>query len=158
MATCFASTSRSRYLELMYLFSVYCVAESTILYVLAESHLGLAKVSPDAYVTTGGHLILSTKPEAGKFLKLKPLERVLQVCKLTVSCCCEAQIPSTFTLLKESLSGYWAKQKIARRSGLDDDLVLLQVFYCDFFLFFSCFRLGLAWSSISKNLFPILGT
>ncbi|KAL2621606.1 hypothetical protein R1flu_001811 [Riccia fluitans] len=53
--------------------------ESTLLYVLADSHLGLAKVSADAYAADGGHLMLSTKPEAGKFLKLFPLERVLQV-------------------------------------------------------------------------------
>ncbi|KAL3680721.1 hypothetical protein R1sor_023677 [Riccia sorocarpa] len=53
--------------------------EATLLYVLADSHLGMAKVSADAYAADGGHLMLSTKPEAGKFLKLLPLERVLQV-------------------------------------------------------------------------------
>ncbi|OAE26773.1 hypothetical protein AXG93_1129s1220 [Marchantia polymorpha subsp. ruderalis] len=53
--------------------------EATLLYVLADSHLGLAKVSADAYAADGGHLMLSTKPEAGKFLKLMPLERVLQI-------------------------------------------------------------------------------
>jgi hypothetical protein len=60
--------------------------ESTVLYVLADSHLGIAKVSGDAYVTTGGHLFLSTKPEAGKFLKLRPLERVLQVITMYLLC------------------------------------------------------------------------
>lgn len=81
----------------MDVFFAYFMAESTILYVLADSHLGIAKVSSEAYLTTGGHLMLPTRPEAGKFLKLKPLERVLQVSKTSaIFLYCEAADSSSF--------------------------------------------------------------
>ena len=53
-------------------------AEATLLYVCPESHIGLGKVYPDAYTTTG-ELLVSTSPELGKLIQLQPFEVVLEV-------------------------------------------------------------------------------
>lgn len=53
-------------------------AEATLLYACPESHIGLGKVYPGAYTTTG-ELLVSTSPELGKLIQLQPFEVVLEV-------------------------------------------------------------------------------
>lgn len=53
-------------------------AEATLLYVCPESHIGLGKVYPGAYTTTG-ELLVSTNPELGRLIQLQPFEVVLEV-------------------------------------------------------------------------------
>lgn len=53
-------------------------AESTLLYACPDSHIGLGKVYPGAYTTTG-ELLVSTSPELGKLIQLRPFEVVLEV-------------------------------------------------------------------------------
>lgn len=53
-------------------------AEATLLYVCPESHIGLGKVYPGAYTTTG-ELLVSTSPELGRLIQLQPVEVVLEV-------------------------------------------------------------------------------
>ena len=43
-----------------------------------ESHIGLGKVYPGAYTTTG-ELLVSTSPELGRLIQLEPYEVVLEV-------------------------------------------------------------------------------
>ncbi|KAG0579545.1 hypothetical protein KC19_4G105700 [Ceratodon purpureus] len=55
-----------------------CPLEATLLYVCPESHIGLGKVYPGAYTTTG-ELLVSTSPELGRLIQLQPFEVVLEV-------------------------------------------------------------------------------
>lgn len=55
-----------------------CPLEATLLYVCPESHIGLGKVYPGAYTTTG-ELLVSTNPELGRLIQLQPFEVVLEV-------------------------------------------------------------------------------
>jgi hypothetical protein len=48
--------------------------------VCPESHIGLGKVYPGAYTTTG-ELLVSTSPELGRLIQLQPFEVVLEVRK-----------------------------------------------------------------------------
>lgn len=57
---------------------LWLCADATLLYVCPESHIGLGRVFPDAY-TSSGELMVSTSPEVGRLVHLQPSEIVLEV-------------------------------------------------------------------------------